>query len=253
MQEITIQTPTEMQSLINALFDSGLLEKLLPDRTTHRNLLWQPSDEMQLSQIVGDTPERPVIPRWMKTKETQKKRSKKQAEVYTPSHIVNDMVGMVFTQEEYAQDWRKCVNDTFLEITCGEGAFITTRYDMADGRPIPMAERRGVLDRKLQMVREYAPEYEREEASFAALKSTYGYEYQGDSLLLARINVLLDFAEHIELLFDRPLTLMEADDAAEIITWNLWQMDGLRGTVPGAGQKTVIMDWQNKRQCYYDT
>ena len=30
------------------------------------------------------------------------------------------------------------------------------------------------------------------------MQSTYGYEYQGDNLLLARVNLLLTYAEHLQ-------------------------------------------------------
>lgn len=60
----------------------------------------------------------------------------------------------------------------------------------------------------------------------------YGYEYQGDNLLIARINVLMTFVEYMEALWQRKPTEKELKTVANIIAWNFWQMDGLTGTVP---------------------
>ena len=64
-------------------------------------------------------------------------------------------------------------------------------------------------------------------------QSTYGYEYQGDNLLLARVNLLLTYAEHLQARWQRKPTKEELQPIANIISWNLWQMDGLRLSVPG--------------------
>lgn len=64
------------------------------------------------------------------------------------------------------------------------------------------------------------------------MESVYGYEYQGDNLLIARINLLLTFTEALQAKWQREATYPELQRAAKIISWNLWQMDGLKGTVP---------------------
>jgi hypothetical protein len=66
-----------------------------------------------------------------------------------------------------------------------------------------------------------------------AVQSTYGYEYQGDNLLLARVNLLLTYAEHLQARWQRKPTEEELQPIANIISWNLWQMDGLHLSVPG--------------------
>ena len=66
-----------------------------------------------------------------------------------------------------------------------------------------------------------------------AVQSTYGYEYQGDNLLLARVNLLLTYAEHLQARWQRKPTKEELQPIATIISWNLWQMDGLHLSVPG--------------------
>lgn len=99
---------------------------------------------------------------------------------------------------------------------------------------IPVARRIGILDRKLRVVSENAAtEDEWRKYATHAVQSTYGYEYQGDNLLLARVNLLLTYAEHLQARWQRKPTKEELQPIATIISWNLWQMDGLRLSVPG--------------------
>ena len=70
--------------------------------------------------------------------------------------------------------------------------------------------------------------------AYRALESTYGFEYQGDNLLVARINVLETFVEHMQARWGKEPDLSEIRHAANIIAWNLWQMDGLTDTPPSA-------------------
>ncbi len=67
-----------------------------------------------------------------------------------------------------------------------------------------------------------------------ALESTYGYEYQGDNLLLTRENVLSSYIRFYMLRFGKeefPNVKM-LREAIDVITWNFWQMDGLKGVIP---------------------
>ncbi len=68
-----------------------------------------------------------------------------------------------------------------------------------------------------------------------ALQSVYGYEYQGDNLLLARINLVETFAEHCKYRWGTKPTIDEIARAVEVVVWNLWQMDGLTGKPPREG------------------
>ena len=127
-----------------------------------------------------------------------------------------------------------------LEITCGEAPFICSRYDTVTGEPIPIRDRIGFLDRKLRVITERTKRNADWMAwAFKALTATYGYEYQGDNLLLARINVFETMCEHYaERWGEEP-----PDDAkrrmADIISWNLWQMDGLTNAVPTDAVETA--------------
>ena len=104
-----------------------------------------------------------------------------------------------------------------------------------------MHERIGFLDRKLRIVSEKT-KTRKEWVKWAleALKSSYGFEYQGDNLLIARINVLETFAEHMFECWGERATVEEIEQAAWIISWNLWQMDGLTYAVPTNDADAVV-------------
>jgi len=65
-----------------------------------------------------------------------------------------------------------------------------------------------------------------------AFQSVYAYEYQGDNLLIARENLLYTFIENLLHKFNRNPTFKELKRIATIISWNIWQMDGITNTVP---------------------
>jgi len=253
-------------------YSQDVLDSLLMDRTTGRNIIWatdeykelgdayQPEREIKASDI-ANYHSGVIKPRIVKEAARQQERTRKKAEVFTPSWIVNKMCNAqdeawfgypdVFNSETESgwvtrQDpvqfpktrnktplWKRYVDLRRLEITCGEAPFIASRYDATSGDMIPVADRIGMLDRKLRIVTENAAdEKEWLEWAFRALEATYGYEFSGDNLLIARINVFLTFAEHLQGKWNRQMSENESRRAARIISWNLWQMDGLTGTVP---------------------
>mgnify|MGYP001179338472 FL=1 len=209
-----------------------------------------------------------VLPRMMKQTDTQQQRTRKKGEVFSPAWVCNkmnnaldaDWFGALGAGEiagqftvELPQGWQtvetpvqfpackgrtpawvQYVQSRRLEVTCGEAPFLASRYDAATGEMIPVARRIGILDRKLRVVSENAAtEDEWRKYAAHAVQSTYGYEYQGDNLLLARVNLLLTFAEHLQARWQRKPTEEELQTIAKIISWNLWQMDGLHLSVPG--------------------
>lgn len=248
----------------------NVLDVLLQDKTTKENIFWATDTyaaygEAYTEQALitranltaADAP--PIIPRTAKTADDQSDRTKKKAEVFTPAWICNKMNNAcdedwfgrkdVFTIEGEAawqateapvpfakpKDWQKYVDSRRLEITCGEAPFLASRYDAATGEMIPLKERIGILDRKMRVVNENATdEDEWLKWSYRALQSVYGYEWQGDNLLLARANLLLTFTEYYEARLQRKPTDKELKKAANIIAWNCWQMDGLTCTIPYA-------------------
>ena len=261
----------------------AVLDILLKDRSTGKNIIWatDPPEELQTvmyepvtdrsqitTQQLGLTHYEVVLPRMMKQTDTQQQRTRKKGEVFSPAWVCNKMNNALdadwfrglgagenagqFTVE-LPQGWQtvetpvqfpvckgrtpawvQYVQSRRLEVTCGEAPFLASRYDAATGEMIPVARRIGILDRKLRVVSENAAtEDEWRKYATHAVQSTYGYEYQGDNLLLARVNLLLTYAEHLQARWQRKPTKEELQTIANIISWNLWQMDGLHLSVPG--------------------
>ena len=69
------------------------------------------------------------------------------------------------------------------------------------------------------------------------MRATYGFEWQGDNLLLAREALFFTFEDHYIARFG--LQKFNQNKArmmpgvAYIISWNIWQMDGLKYGLPG--------------------
>jgi type II restriction endonuclease len=231
--------------------EPGLLEVLLSDHTTRKNIFWATDsyadygegyewhDSITVEAITGKHGNI-IMPRAMKSRDEQLRRSRQMAEVFTPSWLVgkmNDVIDEEWTglHEELNENknaWQDYVLATRLEITCGEAPFLTSRYDTVSGEPIPIAGRTGILDRKLRMVNDNSSDEEWAHWALLALGSVYGYEWQGDNLLLAREALLATFNEYYEQHFGKRADKATIFRAAEIISWNVWQMDGLKAVVP---------------------
>lgn len=235
-----------------------------------QTVMYEPvTDKSQITtQQLGLTHYEVVLPRMMKQTDTQQQRTRKKGEVFSPAWVCNKMnnaldadwfgaLGAEQTTGQFTVElpqgwqtvetpvqfpacggrtpaWVQYVQSRRLEVTCGEAPFLASRYDTATGEMIPVARRIGILDRKLRVVSENAAtEDEWRKYATHAVQSTYGYEYQGDNLLLARVNLLLTYAEHLQARWQRKPTKEELQPIANIISWNLWQMDGLHLSVPG--------------------
>ncbi len=79
-------------------------------------------------------------------------------------------------------------------------------------------------------------------------KTVYGYEYQGDNLLLARVNLFLTFTENWIEKLGLPISASWAIAVATRISWNIWQMDGLKDTAPGTDTLCLIYDWEKNEE-----
>lgn len=226
--------------------EMGLLGRLLKDRSTGRNIIWAsnvfvdkgesyaPSDEILLADITGDNAGL-IRTRASKAKEAQSALTRAHAEVFTPTWIVEKMVDAAdgaWWEAHPDATWQDYVRSPRLEITCGEAPYLTSRYDAADGTPIPVDERVGILDRKLKFVGEHTTA-QKTWAKFAhmALQSTYGYEFQGDNLLIARVNVLATLEDYSHAA-GHVISRTMYERFARTISWNLWQMDGLSDMPP---------------------
>ena len=236
----------------NLLYENPkLLEVLLIDHTTNKNIFWATdsyidygkgygyNDNITVAAITGKHGNI-IMPRALKSRSEQMRRSRQMAEVFTPLWVVKKMNNFIdvewHTTPHYfdnSQDsWKNYILTTILEITCGEAPFLTSRYDTVSGEPIDINNRVGMLDRKLQVVNSNSTDKEWKHWALLALGSVYGYEWQGDNLLLARESLLATFNEYHEQRFGVKPDKDTMLKAAEIISWNVWQMDGLKGLVP---------------------
>ena len=140
------------------------------------------------------------------------------------------------------KNWKDYVSDIRLEITCGEAPYLVSRYDTVTGEKIDLLTRIGLFDRKMRVINENTTsDQEWIDESLNALKSIYGYEYQGDNLLIARQNIFFSYIDY----YLNKFSLMPNDEllklVAEIISWNIWQMDGIKFVVPlSCHEETVI-------------
>ena len=241
----------------------GLLNKILLDKTTKRHIIWATDAYMSLGTKYGYhgeiTPDlivgrhaSVIKTRAWKAMELQAVRTRQHAEVFTPLWMckkMNDYADEAwfrangpFLGDETptaaagvprGKNWGRYVDSRRLEITCGEAPYLVNRYDTETGEVIPIQERSGLLDRKLRAVSENAQtESEWLEWAVRAFGATYGYELQGDNVLIARINLLMTFEEYLQECWKRQPTRAEYRTIANIVVWNIWQMDGLNGTPP---------------------
>ena len=211
-----------------------VLETLLIDRTTNRNIIWGTNDYEILGEeynshlpilihlITGDN-NGVIQPRILKPKESQGNRTKEKAEVFTPCWVCNaqnnlvdnawfgrenvfnlekDQTWVMTSEKIYfpqGKNWEDYIDENRLEITCGEAPYLVSRYDTVTGEPIELEKRIGMLDRKMRIVNENTIT-EKEWIKWAerAFQSIYGFEFQGDSLLIARENLLASYCDYFE-------------------------------------------------------
>ena len=241
----------------------GLLDGMLIDKTTKQHIMWatgayaslgkryEYNEEITPDLITGEHSS-VIKTRARKAMEQQSARTRQHAEVFTPlwmCRMMNDYADEVwfgaknvFFKEKVPtsavefperKKWKSYVDSRRLEITCGEAPYLVSRYDVETGEAIPIRERVGLLDRKLRVVGENTKtEAEWLEWAFRAFWATYGYEFQGDNVLIARVNLLMTFEEYMQDRWKRKPARAEYEKAANIIAWNIWQMDGLTGTIP---------------------
>ena len=220
-----------------------VLRELLQDKTTKQNIMFA----TDAYTAAGITPRTPITvdlllgmntldlqPRVLKSMEEQNQRTRQKAEVFTPSWICNKMNNNcdtvwfgrenVFNTEveqgwvtqigkiEFPKRkrWQRYIDSKRLEITCGEAPYLVSRYDTTTAGTIPVGDRIGILDRKLRIVNENT---ESESTwlnwTYRAFQSVYGYEFQGDNLLIARINLLMTFADYLNDRWHREPTIKE--------------------------------------------
>lgn len=86
------------------------------------------------------------------------------------------------------------MDEKCLEIACGEAPYLVSRYDSVTGELIPLAQRIGMLDRKIRVVNKNCPTKEDWDYwTKRAFQSIHGFEIHVDSLFLARENMLATY------------------------------------------------------------
>lgn len=248
----------------------AVLDALLADKTTNRNIIWGTDDysylgecyaadqQILVSSITGFNAG-VIQPRIAKSHEQRGTRTKEKAEVFTPAWLCNaqnNLVDHAWFGSEHVfnteldkgwktnkqkiifpqtknKDWKHYVDERRLEIACGEAPYLVSRYDATTGNLIPLQDRIGLLDRKLRVVNENT-DTESEWLKWAkrAVQSIYGFDFQGDNLLIARENVLYTYVDYRESFLSSPVPPKELLKIARIVSWNLWQMDALTYTIP---------------------
>ena len=271
--------------------DKNILTLLLKDRSSGKNIIWATDDyeqlgagyaaddELTLAAITGEHGDI-IRPRALKSKEEQGLRTRNMAEVFTPLWICNKMNNLAdnawfgcenafnsengtswqagegkvaFPGEQGADGWRAYLSSRRLEITCGEAPYLASRYDTMTGELVPLAQRIGLLDRKLRVINERTRNFKDKqraqkrwlELAKQALQSVYGFEWAGDNVLLARENLLFTLNDYYAEKFGEQLSIEVLEHFAEIISWNIWQMDGLKTVLPNS-----CHDYQKERQAF---
>ena len=249
-----------------------MLEILLKDKTSGKNIIWATDNYSKYGELYTSEKEIKIElitsrhggvikPRVEKSKEERLQRVRQKAEVFTPSwvcNLQNNLVDEVWFDrkvgfniekersweatkdkiqfsDEKGKTWQDYVNSNRLEITCGEAPYLASRYDTVTGEYIEVPNRIGLLDRKLRVVAENTDSREDWlKWASVAVQSSYGFEWQGDNILIARENLLFDVAEHYEAKFHEKLETQDLVSFAKIIAWNIWQMDGLKFVIPNS-------------------
>jgi len=250
--------------------DEETLSILLQDRSSRRNIIWATDNyahrganyysymPITIAAITGRNG-KVIKPRVGKSKKEQTYRIRDKAEVFTPSWICNCQNNLIddswfgykgaFNTENdktwqtnsasikfpEGKTWQDYVTSNRLEITCGEAPYLCSRYDTVTGEWIEPENRIGILDRKIRIVNENTSTGE-EWFNWVkrAYMATYGFEWQGDSLLIARENLLFAFMDYYSLRFNNKPSTDKLQEIAKIISWNIWQMDGLKFVIPNS-------------------
>ena len=260
--------------------DSSLLEILLQDKTTKKNIIWATDNYSKYGELYTSEKEIKIElitsrhggiikPRIEKSKTEQQQRIRQKAEVFTPTWICNIQNNLVdetwfgrkeifniekengwivlkdkvVFPEENNKGWQDYVLSKRLEMSCGEAPYITSRYDAVTGQYIEVSDRIGLFDRKLRIVNENTETHEEWlKWAYSAVQSVYGFDWQGDNVLIARENLLFTIAEHYEAKFGEKLETQDLIGFAKVIAWNIWQMDGLKFVVPNSCCTKEIID-----------
>lgn len=220
-----------------------------------------------------------IQPRVYKHPSIQASRSKSRAEVFTPAWLCNHQNNLIdeqwFGQSDVfntitnlpdgthswqptqkpiefpeGKTWKQYIRCRRMEVTCGEAPYIASRYDTTTGEPIDLNRRIGMFDRKMRIINENTPSEPTKNnkrhwlrKAYQALQAIYGFDLQGDNVFLSRETLFSSFCEYYQNRWQQMPHHRAMMKAAEIISWNIWQMDGTNGTRPGTNEPCIIMEW----------
>lgn len=257
--------------------ENELLKLLLFDFSTNQNIVWATDSYFKYGESYGSNriitiealrSKKPLLiqPRVSKSKREQQVRSKNSAEVFTPSWVCNNQINLideswfgysnvfnVVNENKWTRSlkkvifpegksWKDYILDIRLEISCGEAPYITSRYDAVSGEFIELKNRIGILDRKIRLINENSDKEYWLKNVISAYKSVYAYDLQGDNILVARSNLLLTFIENYYDKFNQKPDNKLLHEIATIISWNVWQMDGIKYVVPDSCKDDIKID-----------
>jgi hypothetical protein len=243
---------------------------LLKDNSSGKNIIWatnnysslgkgyRESDQIKIEMFTNN--KNLIKPRIKKRLSETKRRIREMAEVYTPAWICNKQNNLIdnewfgynnaFNKEiEHGwltsnkvifltKNWESYIEEERMEIACGEAPYLSSRYDVVSGEFIYPKDRIGLLDRKIRVISENVDDIKIwMKYSEIAFKRIYGYEFQGDNVLLARENLLFTFIDYYLEKFNENPSEEEIAKIANIISWNIIQMDGLKFVVPNSCHK----------------
>ena len=123
------------------LKNDDLLEILLQDKTTAKNMLWATDSYEQkgkqyaplapiTSDLITGQNGSLIQPRAVKSKEEQLLRTRDKAEVFTPLSIVKQMNDSCDTMRITKNNWQDYVGLLKLEITCGKAPGQKWRFNV---------------------------------------------------------------------------------------------------------------------------
>ena len=251
----------------------NILDILLMDRTSSSsrriyNIIWANDNYIKYDPIAyaataqifpelitGDKSEL-IMPRVMKDVDLQKKRTKARAEVFTPTWVVkkqNDYLDAGYV----ADDLETYVRRKWLEIACGEAPYMATRYDMETGDTIPIHKRVGFVDRKLNRINsEVTDKAEWQRLVTHAFKSSFGFEWNGDSLLLARENLLYTYRDYYAFKWGELPSIPLSRKRARVQTYQLSFLEANQSEIDewtvNPGKRVRIMNWDVNKMEYFD-
>ena len=199
-----------LRDKMSSIFNILLIDRTKSTKRCIKNIIWanenyikydakkySATSEIKIELITGEY-SNVIQPRALKAAQLQKKRTRTIAEVFTPIEIL---------KQQNDEIDKSCQNDdletytkrTWIEITCGEAPYIATRYNVITGKLIDLDERVGFLDRKLRKINKECNIKDKwKELVREAYKASYGFEWNGDSLLLARENLLYTYFDYYD-------------------------------------------------------